>query len=159
MVSPNVVVGGNNATGTVNINGKAPVGGKIVNLSSSIIAAATTPATATVSAGSTGRTFIVTTYGVSANKGVVITATTGAVSKTFFMAVNAPSLSTFTVTPSTVTGGNQRRLVVGLNGKAPTGGWKVLTYSGAPTFVVVPADVTVASGQLGKTATLDHRLK
>lgn len=153
-ITPNSLVGGNSATGTVTLTGKAPVGGKVVDLSSSVPGVASVPATVTVAAGGTSKTFTVTTVGVSSNTSVVITSTTGTTSKTFFMAVNAPAMTSFTLTPASVQGGHTSTLTIGLDGKAPAGGWKIFTYSGAPTFVTVPASVTVPVGTWSKTATL-----
>ncbi len=145
-ISPNVVIGGVNTAGLVTISGKAPTGGKTVNLASSNTAAATVPASVLIPAGSTSFGFGVTTFGVTANRGVVITATTGAISKTAFFAVNAPSLSNVSVSPTSIKGGLSTTMTVTLNGVAPTGGRSVVIFSGAPAIVFAPASVTVPAG-------------
>jgi hypothetical protein len=154
-ISPNVVIGGVNTAGLVTISGKAPAGGKTVNLASSNIAAATVPASVVIPAGSTSFGFGVTTFGVTANRGVVITATTGAISKTAFFAVNAPSLVSVGMSPSTVKGGLQTAMTVTLDGVAPTGGRSVVIFSGAPGIVFAPASVTVPAGALFVTQNLN----
>jgi len=153
-ISPNVVIGGVNTAGLVTISGAAPAGGKTVNLASSNTAAATVPASVVIPAGSTSFGFGITTFGVTANRGVVITATTGAISKTAFFAVNAPSLQSVSMNPTTIKGGLQSAMTVTLDGIAPTGGRSVVIFSGAPAIVFAPASVTVAAGQASVTQNL-----
>lgn len=154
-ISPNVVVGGVNTAGLVTISAAAPTGGKTVTLASSNTAAATVPASVVIPAGSTTFGFGITTYGVTANRGVVITATTGAISRTAFFAVNAPSLVSVSMNPSTIKGGLQSAMTVTLDGVAPTGGRSVVIFSGAPGIVFAPASVTVAAGQTSITQNLN----
>jgi hypothetical protein len=65
-LNPASVVAGNNSQGTVTLNGVAPSGGLIVNLSSSNTAAAQVPASVTVQAGASSAVFTITTANVSA---------------------------------------------------------------------------------------------
>ncbi|MBX6359880.1 MAG: DUF2341 domain-containing protein [Acidobacterium ailaaui] len=65
-LSQNNIFGGNTTQGTVTLNGAAPSGGTVVNLSSDN-SAASVPATVTIAAGATSATFTVTTTTVSAN--------------------------------------------------------------------------------------------
>jgi len=153
-ISPNVVIGGVNTAGLVTISGAAPTGGKIVTLASSNNAAATVPGSVLIPAGSTSFGFGITTFGVTANRGVVITATTGAISKTAFFAVNAPSLQGVAMNPTSIKGGLQSAMTVTLDGIAPTGGRSVVIFSGAPAIVFAPASVTVAAGQASITQNL-----
>lgn len=146
LVAPNTVIGGLPTTAQVILNGKAPTGGRLVTLSSNKPTVASVPANVTVLAGSTTAFPTVTTYGVATNQGVVITATLGAVSKTAFMAVNAPSLTSAGVSPGTVQGGNSTTLTLGLNGIAPTGGLSIVLLSGAPGIVLVPGTGAVPAG-------------
>jgi len=153
-ISPNVVIGGVNTAGLVTISGNAPAGGKTVTLASSNIAAATVPASVVIPAGSTSFGFGITTFGVTANRGVVITATTGAISKTAFFAVNAPSLQGVALNPTSIKGGLQSAMTVTLDGIAPTGGRSVVIFSGAPAIVFAPASVTVPAGSASVTQNL-----
>jgi hypothetical protein len=147
-IAPNSVFGGVNTVGTVKISGKAPVGGKVVSLGSDLTSAATVPASTTIAAGVSAKTFIITTLPVSANKGVVISATTGIVTKTAFMAVNAAWLINLGVSPASVTGGSGATVTATLNGKAPTAGYSVQLVSGAPAVVITPSSLAVPSGLL-----------
>jgi hypothetical protein len=70
IVSPNTVVGGSSATGTVYLNGSAPSDGATVTLTSSGVNASV-PKTVKVPAGATSVSFTVTTRAVS-NLGTVI---------------------------------------------------------------------------------------
>lgn len=151
LVSPNSVFGGQTSGATVTLTGKTATGGKVVTLSSSLTSAATVPASITVPAGAQSKNFTVTTFPVSANKGVVISATTGAVTKTAFMAVNAAWMTSFTVAPGSVKGGNPATVTAKLNGKAPTGGTSIQLVSGAPGLVVMPSSLAVPSGTTQKS--------
>lgn len=147
VVNPNVVVGGVATQGTVTLTGKAPTGGRTVTLTSNKTNVATVPASVNVAAGQTSANFAITTFGVNANQGVVITATTGAVSKTAFFAVNAPSLTNLTVAPGSVKGGLNATATITINGIAPTGGFSIVLISGAPGLVILPANGIVPVGQ------------
>lgn len=77
-LAPNSVVGGSEtSTGTVSLGFAAPDGGMTVQLSSSNPQAATVPGTVWVAPGDSTASFNVTTFAVSANTSVVITATLG----------------------------------------------------------------------------------
>ena len=59
-VNPTAVTGAANSTGTVTLSAAAPAGGAVVALTSSNTNAATVPASVTVAAGATTKTFAVT---------------------------------------------------------------------------------------------------
>ena len=73
--NPSSVTGGTSISATLVLTGSAPSGGAVVTLSSSNPAAAQVPASVTVPAGQTFRTFTVTTSTVAAATPVTITAT------------------------------------------------------------------------------------
>lgn len=146
VVNPNVVVGGTATQGTVNLTGKAPTGGRTVALTSNKTNVATVPASVVVPAGQSSANFAITTFGVNANQGVVITATTGAVSKTAFFAVNAPSLTSISA-PASIKGGQTGTLTLNINGVAPTGGFSIVLFSGAPGIITLPASGVIPAGQ------------
>ncbi|CBE69948.1 MAG: hypothetical protein F9K13_07530 [Candidatus Methylomirabilis oxygeniifera] len=75
MVSPEAVVGGQSAGGSVKLAGPAPDGGQVVTLASTN-SAARVPASVTVPAGATSQTFTVTTSSVSAPQEGLIRANT-----------------------------------------------------------------------------------
>jgi len=146
-VNPNVVVGGVSTTGNVTLTGIAPSGGLSVNLGTSPNTAATAPPSVLVPPGATNANFVISTLPVQANTGVVVSATFGSTTKTAFFAVNAPSLTTFSVSPATVQGGTTFQATVGIDGTAPTDGRSITTFSGAPGIVFMPANMVVVSGQ------------
>lgn len=145
-VNPQVSIGGTPLTGVVQITGPAPTGGRTVVLSVSKPDVATVQASVVVNAGTLVATFPLTTVGVNSNQGVVLTATLGPVSRTFFFAVNAPSLVSIAGTPSLV-GGTTGTLTLNIDGIAPTGGRSILLFSGAPGIVVLPSSFAVPEGQ------------
>ncbi|MCC7435442.1 MAG: hypothetical protein IT363_12215 [Methanoregulaceae archaeon] len=153
-VNPNVVIGGGSSQGIVTVSSPAPTGGMVVNLSSNKPLVASVPANTTVPAASTNVLFAVTTFGVNSNQGVVITATRGAVTKTAFMAVNAPSLTSISVAPGSIKGGTTAVLTLNINGAAPTGGFSIVLFSGAPAVVFAPAAASVNAGQTTRNVSL-----
>ncbi|HLV79890.1 MAG TPA: protease pro-enzyme activation domain-containing protein, partial [Chthonomonadaceae bacterium] len=104
-VSPASVTGGQNATGTIHLLAPAPSNGAVITLKSSN-AAASVPASITIPAGATSATFPITTSAVSALVSVKISATHGAAVKTTNLKVEPIGVSSLTLTPSTVVGGN-----------------------------------------------------
>ncbi len=98
-LAPTSIIGGTqNSTGTVSLSGAAPTGGVTVTLASSDTAAATTPASVTVGAGSASATFTLVSNKVTATHTPTITATYSGVSKTALLTVTA------TPTGATITG-------------------------------------------------------
>jgi len=145
-LSPSNVTGGNPSTGTVTLNGPAPSGGAILSLSSSNTAVAGVPPSVTVPAGSSSATFTVTTSAVAASTSVTISASDGTVTQTASLTVTPPALSSLTLNPSSVTGGNSSTGVVTLSGPAPGDG-AVVSLSSSDTAVAgVPPSVTVPAG-------------
>ena len=152
-LNPTSVVGGTNSTGTVTLTGPAPTGGASVALQSSNTTVATVPVTVTVSAGSTSANFVVTTYAVASNNSVTITGTLGA-SRTATLTVNAPTLSSLTLSPTSVTAGNTATGTATLNGAAPAGGAQVTVQSSNTAAAQVPTSVTIAADSASATFTI-----
>jgi len=144
--SPNSLIGGNTFSMTLTLTGQAPTGGRVITLSSSKPAVVALPATYTIPAGVAGVGVTTNTFAVNTNQGVVLTATLGAVTKTVFMAVNAPSLTAISIAPSTVQGGTNSTLILVINGIAPAGGFSITLISGAPGIVLLPGTASVAAG-------------
>ena len=89
-LSPTTVAGGSSSTGTVTLSAAAPSGGTVVTLSDNS-AVATTPASVTVTAGATSRTFSVTTSAVTSQTPVVISGSSGGVTLSATLTVNPPT--------------------------------------------------------------------
>jgi hypothetical protein len=146
-------------TGTVTLSTNAPVGGKVVNLSSSNAAVASVPVSVTVAAGARTATFIITAGTVNANTNATITATTNGSTGTAIVTVTPPAavLATLTTNVSAVTGGRTVTGTVTLTSAAPTGGAVVTLTSSSTTIGTVPASVTVAAGSTTATFTVTTR--
>ena len=145
-LSPTSVLGGASSTGTVTLSGQAPAGGVVVSLTSNN-AAAQVPMSVTVPAGATTATFIATTSPVAANTAVTITALYAGVTKTAALTLTAPTVSTLTLNPASVQGGNQSQGTVTLNGSGPSSGVVVTLTSSNTAVAQVPSSITVAAGQ------------
>ncbi len=150
-VSPNVVVGGVATEGRVLLDGVAPAGGKQVELTTSKPAVATVPSLLAVPTFSYHAFFTITTYAVNANQGVVLTGRDGSITRTAFFAVNAPSLMSISVSPTTIQGGLSGSLTLNLNGIAPVGGFSIVLFSGAPSIVTLPTSTSVTVGLASRT--------
>jgi hypothetical protein len=149
-VSPTSVAGGTNATGTVTLGSAAPSGGVAVSLGSNQPGSASVPASVTVPAGATSATFTVTTFPVGVTT-VQLSATLGSVTQFASLGItNAPTLSTLTLSPSTVMGGNTSTGTVTLSAAAPSGG-VVVTLNDDSAVASMPTSVTVAAGSTSGT--------
>jgi hypothetical protein len=158
-LNPTSVMGGNSSTGTLTLSGPAPAGGAQVTLSSSDTAAARVPASVTVAAGATSATFTVSTSAVAASTTVTISAAYSGVIKSASLTVTPappapPTLSSLTLSPSSVTGGNSSTGTITLSGPAPTGGAQVTLSSNNTAAARVPASVTVAAGATSASFTV-----
>jgi hypothetical protein len=158
-LSPTSVIGGNSSTGSVVLSGPAPSGGALVTLSSNNPAVAKVPPSVVVAAGATSATFTVSTRAVTASTSVMISAAYGGASKSASLTVTSappppPTLSSLTLSPTNVIGGNSTTGKVTLSGAAPAGGAQV-TLAGSNTAVAkIPAGVTVAAGATSATFTV-----
>jgi hypothetical protein len=146
-------------TGTVTLSTNAPVGGKVVTLSSSNVGVATVPVSVTVPAGSRTATFTITAGTVAANTAVTITASTNGSTGTASVTVTPPAaaLSGITTNVAAVTGGVAVTGTVTLTRAAPTGGAVVTLASSSTTVGTVPASVTVPAGATSVTFTITTR--
>jgi hypothetical protein len=152
-LSPTTVTGGASSTGTVTLSSAAPAGGAVVNLSSNK-AIAIVPSSVTVAAGTTSRTFTVSTVPVAANVTATITGTRSGVSKSANLQVRAPVPSGVTLNPTSVIGGNSSTGNVTLTGNAPTGG-TIVTLSSSSNSATVPSSIVVAAGTNSTTFTVN----
>jgi len=153
-LTPSSVIGGTGSTGRVTLNGPAPAGGAVVSLASDNTAAATVPASVTVPSGSTSATFVVATLPVSGSTPVAISALYGGVTRTSALTVlPAPpaTLSSLSLSPSSVIGGNGSTGTVTLSAPAPVGGIVVSLTSSRTSAAAVPPSVTVPAGSTSAT--------
>ena len=155
-LSPSSILAGvTTTTGTVTLNGSAPVGGTVVTLTSQWPAYVAVPATCTVPAGSTTGTFTISSprmWSIPFTDDV--TATSGGVSTTTTLNVTTICMKTISVNPGTVTAGMPATCTINLWGPAPVGGWSVTLISGSPYFLPLPTTVTVPEGQTSTTFTV-----
>ena len=160
-LSPATLVGGNSSQGTVALSSAAPSGGAVVTLSSSASAVASTPASVTVTAGATTATFAISTVAVGADSTVTISATFSGTTRTATLTVTPvppppppASLSSLTLNPASVTGGNTSQGTVTLTSAAPSGGAVVTLSSANTSAATVPASVTIAAGATSASFTV-----
>ena len=152
-VSPSSVVGGNGATGTVNVSGNVPVSGISVGLSDNS-ASVGTPASVTVAGGASSATFAVTTSVVASTTTAVISATFETTTQTANLTVTpaGPALSNLTVSPASVFEGTNTTGTVTLTANAPSNIVVVISQIG--TSLTVPSSVTVTTGTSSRTFTI-----
>ena len=154
-LNPTSVTGGNSSTGTVTLSGAAPAGGATVTLSSNNTPAARVPASVTVAAGATSATFTVSTSAVTASTTVTISAAYSGASRSASLTVTPappppPTVSSLTLNPANVFGGQSSTGTVTLTGPAPAGGAQVFLSSNngaarVPSSVIVPAGASSVS--------------
>src|SRR5207253_1329441 len=86
-LNPTSVQGGDDSIGTATLSGPAPAGGAVVTLLSSNTNVATVPSSVTIPAGSTSRTFTVSTQRVDNTASVTISGTYGGVTRSATLTV------------------------------------------------------------------------
>ena len=154
-VSPSLLEGGGSATGYVYLNTTAPTGGAVVVLSSSG-AAATVPASVTVSAGLSSASFSISTTSATAQTTVTISATYPAAltATTTLTVLPSPTPLSLTLAPTSVTGGTPATATVLLSGPAPAGGANVALTSSYVAVATVPATINIPEGATSGTFTI-----
>jgi parallel beta-helix repeat protein len=154
VVSPASVTGSKSSVATVTLPQSAPAKGAKVLLSSSDTSAATVPASVTVAAGATAKTFTVTTKAVPSLKDVLVTATYQDQSAQAHLTVLPPVLDSLALKPATITYPCQSSTgTIGLNAKAPAGG-VVINLTNTNSGAQVPGSVTVPEGATSATFTI-----
>src|SRR5437763_7818016 len=123
--SPNQVVGGSGATGTVTLSAAAPNGGAVVSLSSAS-GAVSVPASVAVPPSATAASFSITTSATTSTTTTTLTAVYAGVTKTTTFtvtpAVTSASLATLTLNKSTAVGSTAVTATVSLTAPAPSVG-------------------------------------
>ena len=162
-LNPSSVVGGNTSTGTVTLSAAAPSGGAAVTLSSSNeVQAILSVNPLIVPAGATSATFTVGTRStITATTTATISAAFNGTTRSATLTVSPPPpppagvvLSSFTVSPGSVTGGTSATGTVTLSAAAPAGGVLVSLGSQLPGSASVPTSVTVAAGATSASFTV-----
>jgi hypothetical protein len=145
-LSPESVVGGKSATGTVSLARPAPPSGARVQLSSSNTSVATVPSSVTLAEGTTSKTFKVTAATVASPSVSRITAAYVDGAGAADLTVSPPQLSGLTLSPANITA--PCKVAAGkvtLTGKAPAGG-VLVNMANTNAAASVPAAVTVPAG-------------
>lgn len=139
----------------IQLSADAPLGGSVVNLTSSNPSALTVPASVTIQlvgqtgpflgAGIASGQFPYAAHEVTAATPVTVTAMLGSSSAATVITVEPPTVQQLIVDPGIVPGGEPPTTIVMLSGNAPAGGAVVSLSSNSPA-VSVPATATVAAG-------------
>lgn len=160
-LSRSSITGGEGVQANVTLNRPAPQGGAVVKLSNTIATPTATsaapltiemPTSITIAEGESGASFNVQTNVTTLNGfdraiAVDVQASFGGATQTATLSVNPPlAVSSLTVTPGSVTGGDSATGTVTLNGAAPEGGALVTLASDSPA-ASVPPSVVVPAGQ------------
>ncbi|PYR88862.1 MAG: hypothetical protein DMF84_26315 [Acidobacteria bacterium] len=161
-VLPGIVTGGTSATGMVTLNQAAPAGGTVVALASTHPAVASVPASVTVPAGSRSATFSVTTSAVTTEMDVLLFARSGGTTwnRPFYVRPlnHLPKLTSMTISPGAVTGGNNSGGTLTFSGPIPVGTWPALpdavvrfSSSDPDVAALFPGDDYVVAGSTQHT--------
>jgi trimeric autotransporter adhesin len=143
---PSIVVGGNQAYGTVTLSDAAPPSGIAISLATSNTSVATVPWVITVLAGATSATFAVSTVAVASPTTVTISASFPGWTNSNDLRVDPPAFSYVSLDATTIVGGYPVVGTVVLSGVAPAGGLTFGLASSNTSAVTVPASVTVQAG-------------
>lgn len=150
-LQPSSLTGGQTSTGTVELNGPAPVGGTVVTLASSDPAVATLPADVTVPAGQTLATFSIVTTAVSMPTAVTISASASGVGQTKLLTIVPTSLQALSLLPSSIGAGNTATGQVTLSNPAPAGGIILSLSTSNTNLATVPETLIVPGGSVSAT--------
>jgi hypothetical protein len=154
--TPTSLQGGATAQGTVSLipGWTSPPGGLLVPLASSNPARASVPASVTIPEGSTSASFPITTTAVSTLTPVTLFAARGTTQEARLELTAAGALTSLTLDPGTVTGGNPSVGTVTIAGPAPAGGTIVSLRSHNTQWATVPPTVTVPAGSSSASFTI-----
>ncbi len=146
LISPPIV-----STCTVDLTSAAGSGGATITLNSSP-ADVNIASTVTVPQGATSTTFSVTAKTVGTTTPVTLTASYSGVNETFGLTVNPPpaALSSVSVNPATIIGGQSGTGTVSLTAAAGSGG-AVVSISSSNSDATVPASVAIPQGSTSAT--------
>lgn len=154
-VTPTAIEGGQGVMVYIRLNNYAPVGGTVVLLTSSD-PSVVLPSSITIPSGYTSQTLSIPTLTVTTQVTSILTATypVGLQKSANLVIGPSPTPKSLSLSPLTVTGGNQSTATILLTGPAPAGGATVLLTSSATEMATVPASVTVPAGSNQATFTV-----
>ena len=162
-VKPSSVTAGNSTTGTVTIASAAPSGGNevLISTNNNNTAAVKTmqlPITVTVPAGQSSVSFSIGTNCETSGVVAPIYGQSGGATVSTNLTVNAAgscgtTVSSVTLNPTSVTGGNNSTGTVTLSSAAPSGG-SVVSLSSNSSSATVPSSVTIAAGSTSTNFTV-----
>jgi photosystem II stability/assembly factor-like uncharacterized protein len=145
-LNPPSLIGGSASIGTVMLSVVAPAGGATVALVSDNPTIAMVPAAVSITAGAKSATFPVSTTSVSTQTLVTISGTYGGLTKSAVLTTVPVTLSSLSLNPTSLTGGNASTGTVTLNAPAPAGGAVVTLTSSNTAVSAVPTSVTAPAG-------------
>ncbi len=145
------------ATGTVTLNATA-ASNIVVSLSSSAIDSYPYPTSITIPQGATSGTFAIYTSLRSVTPATVtFTATHGAVTRQATITVTPPWITTLSLSPFAVTGGDPSTATATLNGPAPfNAGYSVMFTSSNTSLVATPQPIPYSNSTAGQTTILTN---
>jgi hypothetical protein len=150
-LTPTTIIGGCGiSAGKIVLTGHAPAGGAVVPISNTN-PKVSAPATVTVAAGTSSKTFTLTTGVATTNVNGAVGASYGGVSQSHTVIVRPIRVKTLTLSPNAVTGGATARGDITLECPAPAGGAVVSLSStnaaAQPTLasITIPAGATTGS--------------
>lgn len=153
-LAPSNPPGGTSTVGTVTLNSPAPAGGTVINLANTNPAAHLPGPTVTVPATQTSVNFTVTTDGVSTDQTGMVTATLNGALAQAALTVTGTPVSSLTLNPTSIVGGNPVTGTVTLAAAASPGDVTV-NLSSNNAAAAVPATVTVLAGQTSADFTVN----
>jgi uncharacterized protein (TIGR03437 family) len=157
-LDPNPVSGGTTVTGSITLADPASPGGATIALNSTDAASARVPALLTIAGGLNFNTFNITTVPVGGARTVTISALYQGFTATAVLTVNPlppPTLSSLSISPDHITGGQSTQGMVTLAAPAPVSGILVKLSSSALNIAQVPPSVTVPQGLTTATFTIN----
>jgi hypothetical protein len=137
------VIGGRSAVGTVTLTDPAPAGGEQVSLLSSDPGIASVPPAVEVPAGATAAPFPITTHSVADATSVGIVAVSPDRVRVAALRVRPPTLTSLTLSPAQVHGGDRATGTVTLSDPAPAEGLAIQLQTDSIAYCVLPETVTV----------------
>lgn len=152
-LNPTSLLGGSSSVATVTLNGAAGGSGALVLLATSHPTLAPVPSTVTVPSGATSATFTVNTQPVGVQVVATISASYGGVTQAATLTVSPPDLSSLSLSPASVLGGQATTGTVTLTGPAPGG--NAVTLASSDPAATVPGMVSVPTGATSTTFTVD----
>lgn len=137
--------------GVVELDGRAPAGGVVINLSSSVPSLVSVPATVTVPYNQFAVTFAATHSATTGARTVLITGQHTVESVSFskqgFVVIRPSYVQSLTLSPQGVLGGQASVARITLNAPAPAGGLSVGLSASDRTYISMQNSILVPAGQ------------